>query len=233
MDKKINARKKAQRLARQRKMRNRRIALTICLMLAVSLASIGGTIAWLTAESGTVTNTFTSGNVTITLDEGDVYETTDDIPKDKKLGQFIEGAERVMANEYQVIPGSTYDKDPKVTVVDGSEDCYLFVEFVETNTPKSYFDYESTLTSANGWNPGDGSNIPDNVWYRTVLAGDTTKSWELLKGNKITVNATKVTETNMDAAKTAKLEWTAYACQKANVDSAADAWAILNPTAGA
>ena len=68
-DNKQNARKQAQRRARQRKQRNRRIALTACLMIAVMVASIGGTLAWLTDQTGPVTNTFTAGNIDITLDE--------------------------------------------------------------------------------------------------------------------------------------------------------------------
>ena len=57
----------AQRRARQRKQRNRRIAMTVALVLVVALASIGGTIAWLTATTGSVVNTFTVGNVDISL----------------------------------------------------------------------------------------------------------------------------------------------------------------------
>lgn len=108
MEKKINARKKAQRLARQRKMRNRRIALTICLILAIMLVSVGGTIAWLTANTAPVVNTFSVGDINITLTESENLD-------------------------LKVIPGKTITKDPVATVVADSEDCYLFVKVVKEN----------------------------------------------------------------------------------------------------
>ena len=57
----------AQRRARQRKQRNRRIAMTVALVLVVALASIGGTIAWLTDKTDPVVNTFTTADVDIDL----------------------------------------------------------------------------------------------------------------------------------------------------------------------
>ena len=233
MEKKINARKKAQRAARLRKQRNRRIALTLALMFVVAFASIGGTIAWLTAQTSEVKNTFTAGNIAITLNEGDVYEKDETIPEGGKLGKFKDnGATRVNANEYQAIPGNTYDKDPKVTVVGGSEECYLFVKF-EKGSAATYYTYESTLTTDNGWTQGTGDNgngVPTNVWFRTVEASNGDQSWYLLKDNQITVNSSAVTAGTMTSATAVELKWTAYACQTANVASAAAAWEILNPT---
>lgn len=86
------------------------------LMAAVLLVgtSILGTMAYLTSTD-TVTNTFTVGNVKITLDEA----------KANADGTLVEGAERVRANEYKLMPGHTYNKDPMVTVKAGSEDAYI------------------------------------------------------------------------------------------------------------
>lgn len=223
MDKK-NARK-----ARQRKLRNRRIALTLCLMLTVAVASIGGTIAWLTDKSSAVTNTFVSGNIRITLDEGKVYEPGDTIPKGGKLGGHKDNGEtRVQKNVYQAIPGNTYDKDPIVTVEGGSEDCWLFVKFEETGNPATYYTYTSALTSANGWTKGNGTGIPSNVWYRTnpVPASTQDQPFALLTGNTITVKDT-VTQDDMTAAASASLKWTAYAVQSANVADVATAWSYI------
>lgn len=111
----------AQRRARQRKQRNRRIAMTVALVLVVALASIGGTIAWLTATTASVTNTFTVGNIDITLDE----TTTD----------------------YKMVPGNTIAKDPKVTVKAGSEACWLFVKIEESANLDNYISYDV----AEGW----------------------------------------------------------------------------------
>jgi len=90
------------------------LLLVLCLVLVVS-ATVMGTLAYLTSTDSVV-NTFTVGNVQITLDEADVktngsYETNHD--------------NRVKANDYKLMPGHTYIKDPTVTVKAGSEDSYV------------------------------------------------------------------------------------------------------------
>ena len=101
----------------------RRILLLVaCAVLLVSL-SVGATLAYLTSTTGTVTNTFTVGNVNITLDEAkvDAYGKPDG---DKRTTD---------GNEYKLLPGHTYTKDPTVTVVKGSEPCYVRIKVTVTN----------------------------------------------------------------------------------------------------
>ena len=92
----------------------KKILLIAVCILAVAGISVMGTLAYLT-DSTAVVNTFTMGNVDITLDEADVDE----------YGVAIQGADRVTSNEYKLIPGMTYTKDPTVTVVKGSEESYV------------------------------------------------------------------------------------------------------------
>ncbi len=73
--------------------------------------TIGGTVAWLTANSETVKNTFSVGDITITLDET----------------SNLNIANRTTANAYKIIPGGTDSKDPLVTVNAESEKCYVYV----------------------------------------------------------------------------------------------------------
>lgn len=91
--------------------------IAVCAALLVCV-TIGATVAWLTAQSDEVTNTFTVGKVAITLDEKKVTEN----------GVPVEGAARVTANSYKLLPGSQYEKDPTVHVAAGSEPCIVFVE---------------------------------------------------------------------------------------------------------
>ena len=84
-----------------------------CALLLVA-ASVFGTMAYLTSTD-TVTNTFTVGKVKITLDEAKVNPD----------GTLVEGADRVKANSYKLLPGHTYNKDPMVTVLSGSESSYV------------------------------------------------------------------------------------------------------------
>ncbi|MEE0930227.1 MAG: SipW-dependent-type signal peptide-containing protein [Acutalibacteraceae bacterium] len=93
--------------------KSKALILLLCAMLLV-VSTVFGTIAYLTSEDKAV-NTFTVGNVSIKLDEADV----------NLDGTPIEGADRVDGNEYHLIPGQTYIKDPTVTVLEGSENSYI------------------------------------------------------------------------------------------------------------
>lgn len=103
------------------KTKSKALLLTLCAVLLVA-ASVLGTMAYLTSTD-TVTNTFTVGKVEIKLDEAKVTE--DGIP--------VEGAARVTANSYKLMPGTTYTKDPTVTVKAGSEDSYVRMKVTFNN----------------------------------------------------------------------------------------------------
>ena len=178
-------------------MKKKSIAVVLALVLLVCCA-VGGVLAWLTATTGPVVNTFTVGNVNI-----DLTETKDD---------------------FKMVPGNTIDKDPKVTVVGGSEDCWLFVKVDESTEPQlsKYIAYtvDSTVWKAL---PGE-----EGVYYCEVTASADNQEFNVLTGNKVTVK-TDVTKTMMDSisgenAPKPTLTFTAYACQKANFDTAAAAW---------
>lgn len=96
-------------------MKNMKKTLLVCLCaVAVLTAAVVGTLAWLT-DSEKATNTFTIGQVDITVDEAKVN--TDGTP--------VTGADRVTENQYHMIPGQTYTKDPTLTVEADSEEAYV------------------------------------------------------------------------------------------------------------
>ena len=88
------------------------IALCVCMCCL-----IGVTVAWLTSVTSEVKNTFTVGDIQITLDEANVT-----------LYGVKDGDSRVMTNEYKLIPGHQYLKDPTVTLTAGNEKCYIFIQ---------------------------------------------------------------------------------------------------------
>ena len=89
--------------------------LVACLCVALAVLTIAGTtLAYLTSQE-TVTNTFTVGKVEIKLDEA----------KANADGTLVPNADRVKENSYKLIPGHTYNKDPMVTVLKGSESSYI------------------------------------------------------------------------------------------------------------
>ena len=183
-------------------------------MLAVTLligCAIGGTVAWLTAKTDAVVNTFTYGDINITL-----AETT--------------------GTDYKIIPGKDINKDPKVTVKANSEACWLFVKVKAENWP-NFVKEDGTLKVAyaidNNWTKGDGTKIPSDVYYRSVTASNADQPFGVLSGDKITVSdeLTKAEINNLnDAAKTPKLTFTAYAVQKDGIADAATAWAKVPTT---
>ena len=106
------------------KTKSKALLLTLCAVLLVA-ASVLGTMAYLTS-SAEVKNTFTVGKVEIKLDEAKVN--ADGIP--------VEGADRVTANSYKLMPGNTYTKDPTVTVKAGSEESYVRMKVTFNNATK-------------------------------------------------------------------------------------------------
>ena len=101
------------------KTKSKALLLTLCAVLLIA-ASVLGTMAYLTSTD-TVTNTFTVGKVEIKLDETDVTNPT---------------GSRVQANSYKLMPGTTYTKDPTVTVKAGSEEAYVRMKVTFNNATK-------------------------------------------------------------------------------------------------
>lgn len=182
-----------------------------CLMLVVGV--VGGTVAWLTATTGSVVNTFTCGDINITL-----AETT--------------------GTSYKILPGNNITKDPTVTVSANSENCILFVKVEEENWP-TFTETNGTrkvrYEIADGWTALDTENHP-GVYYRTVTSSESNQDFAVLKDNTITVSG-NLTKGEIGGIKVSpKLTITAYAHQLATGNSEnptfdrATAWANLNPT---
>ncbi|MBO5347616.1 MAG: hypothetical protein J6A45_05740 [Lachnospiraceae bacterium] len=98
--------------------RTKKILVTLFCAVLLVTGTVAVTVAYLTASTEIVNNTFSVGSVAITLDEAkvDVY------------GDAITGVARVKTNAYKLVPGHEYTKDPTVHVTAGSEPCWLFVK---------------------------------------------------------------------------------------------------------
>ena len=149
----------------------------LCAVLLV-VGSVMGTLAYLTDRQAVV-NTFTVGNVDITVDEAPV---TPD-------GEVIPGEDRVEGNDYHLIPGQTYTKDPTMTVKKGSEESYVRMMvtincisqlrgiFGDGFLPHEYIDgkdsniwvYNSTVEN------GDNTVTYEFRYYKTVDAFEATE----------------------------------------------------------
>ena len=108
------------------KTKTKALLMSLCAVLLVA-ASVLGTMAYLT-DSKDVKNTFTVGNVAIKLDEAKVDEKgTQVVDKD---GNPVA---RVTENEYKLLPGHTYVKDPTVTVLKPSVASYVRMKVTFNN----------------------------------------------------------------------------------------------------
>lgn len=112
--------------------------------------SIGATLAWLTATTNEVQNTFTVGKVNITLQEHKYVEGTNS----------LDPSETTNANTYKLIPGKNMPKDPFVTVKANSEKCWLFVAIKEENNP------EIIDESATANDPAVQYGVNDGTWKK-------------------------------------------------------------------
>lgn len=196
-------------------MKKKAIVAVVALVLVLCCA-MGGTLAWLVDSTTEVKNTFTYGDINIDLSESDDLD-------------------------LKMIPGNSIKKDPVVTVKEGSEACWLFVEVKESEN----FDDFMTYAIAEGWTlyntTTSGSNIKtDNttadtyVIYREVVKTTKDELFYVLAGKDgyqngyVTVNDAVTKENLNDLDKNADgsanpektyptLTFTAYAVQKDNL----------------
>lgn len=183
---------------------------SVALMMACVLllgCFVGGTVAWLTAQTSEVKNTFSTSDIGVEL-----KETT---------------------TEYKMVPGWDITKDPKAWVTEGSEAAYLFVKVEKS----ANFDTFMTYEIADGWTELTSVDDDYKVYYREVTTGQMgeNNASAILKDNKVTVKNTVTKEMMSDEGFTQPtLTFTAYAHQLYKSETlekfeAATAWSNLNP----
>jgi len=86
----------------------KKLVIAVIALSLTLVCVIGGTLAFLVAQSNEVTNTFTYGKIELELTEE-------------------EGTNKNGIAYEDVVPGAILEKDPTVTVKAGSEDCFVYV----------------------------------------------------------------------------------------------------------
>ncbi|MBO5326651.1 MAG: hypothetical protein J6A84_00845 [Clostridia bacterium] len=175
-------------------MKHKKLIFAIIAAICTLAIGIGSTIAYFASVSGPVKNTFTVGDVALTL-----TETT--------------------GEEYRMIPGTAIKKDPLVTVVGGSEECYVYVKLDRANGLDDYVTY----ALADGWTLLGGF---DGVYYRMVEHSAVDKHYTVLQNDEMLIrsNLTKEKMAAIDAAALPQMKITAYAIQTLGIESASDGW---------
>ena len=211
------------------KTRSKALLLTLCAVLLVA-ASVLGTMAYLTSTDE-VTNTFTVGQVKIELDEA----------KANPDGSLVANADRVKANEYKLLPGHTYNKDPMVTVLSGSESSYvkMTVTFSKANELDAIFaPGGADLTSIfNGYDAakwiakGNTKDATANTrtyefWYKETVGAPTADVALDALFDSITVPGT-ITNEQLATIEGMTITVNAYAIQADGFANAEAAWAAF------
>lgn len=178
---------------------------TFVVMLALVLAlgcAVGGTIAWLTAQTPEVKNTFTYGNINIELNET-----------------------KPVNRQAKIVPGQDIEKDPTVKVLANSEACWLFVKVEAAGT---FVKDKVTYDIAAGWTKlEDGVyyrevNASDaNQDFYVLKDNKVTVSPDLTKDD-----IKDITAENQPT-----LSFTAYAIQKEGFADVAKAWEEVSKSA--
>ena len=197
-------------------------ALMLAAVMLVS-ATVAVTVAYLTSTTDVVNNTFTVGKVVITLDETKVDEYGENwVTEEEVSGETVvtpvqdkKDADRTMGNEYKLVPGHNYKKDPTIHVDEESENCWIFAE-ITVNVPEGVI---ADCSVNEGW-----TLVDENVyaWKEIVSAEDDIEVFD----DFTVAGDANVEQVTKDHAITIK----GYAVQADNFATAQIAW---NATFGA
>lgn len=182
----------------------KKVFMTVLCAAALVVASVLGTMAFLTSKDK-VNNTFTVGNVAITLDEAKVTD----------AGNPVEGADRVKANIYKLIPGHEYTKDPTVHVTANSEDSWVFIKVEDGLAAIEDDTTVADQITGNGWTALDGVA---GVYYKEYSSSTAATDLVVFETFKVKGDADVAQYAN------AKIDVTAYAIQKDGFTTPAAAW---------
>lgn len=215
------------------------IALVLCAILLVA-GSVMGTLAYLTSQAG-VKNTFTVGNVSITLHESLIDKETG-----KKLTGTDAGTTPVGIEDIKAIPGRVIDKDPTVTVLKGSEDCYVRLYMIirwseeadELFTPQEsqdWFNFESDWQLKAKLIDEDPNYVGTEVyefWHSTKIEGNKEEDTVLAPiFTKISVPG-ELTGAKFASLAESSIEIIAQAVQAEGFESEAAAFAAVSAPTG-
>lgn len=191
----------------------KKLTTVLAIVLVVAL-SVAGTYAYLTAQTDTVTNTFTAAGLasSFSLDESQANQQPD--------GSYtLNLNERVQANAYSVVPKVNLAKDPTVHVtLEKNVGAYVFLA-VDNNLGDGL---TATIddTQWTALNKTYTANGAEWTIYYKQLAGSATPAQvdiNVLAGQQIVVGDTVAEDCG-------NIVFNAYLTQSAGFTSALDAW---------
>lgn len=156
----------------------RALMLVACAVMLVCL-SVGATLAYLTATTGTVNNTFSVGKVSFPPEDDDNVAGGLDEAKvdDQGNGTLVKDADRVLQNSYKLYPDHNYAKDPTIHITKDSDACWVFftinktdLSFTRTTTNDDGTTTETTMADIQA---GDNAGMT----YKTIATQIADNDW--------------------------------------------------------
>lgn len=204
----------------------KKIALMATSLVLVVAMAVGGTLAYLTAQTKAVTNTFVVGNIgTLALQETD--------PDSKKL---VDANDQEL--EYLVIPGKNIVKDPQVTFTKADEEGVPVYVFVKVTTGSDWINTGSAYAIATNnmsWSvvSDTWTKLMDDggsqVYYRALGAEDQLTNTRVMTGDAINVSG-NITNEELSGLENLDLDivFQAYAIQQESFNGdVSAAWAAV------
>lgn len=198
------------------------LSLVLAFVLVIG-ASVAGTLAWLTAQTPTVTNTFTSAEL-FANPENDFTLWEHEAKDDDGDGVYtLNSSNEVTSNSYRILPGVNIPKNPTVDVVGLEEHAYLYIKVTSTLPEGLTYSIDSSnwtvLSGYDGVYVYSGPNAESNIVKATNSAPKTFEA-TILTDNQIVV-ADNYSGTSDDIT----LSFNAYMVQATgNGADAAEAW---------
>lgn len=207
------------------KNRSKALLLALCALMLV-VTTVFTTLAYLT-DTKSVVNTFTVGDVEITL-----TESVTNLYGEKTEGTITAGI-ATEGNEYKLVPNKSYVKDPKITVVAGSEAAFVYVKVVN-DIAALEADDDNTIAdqmAAKGWTQlvVDEANVP-NVYVKAAAVNASEGAVEVPVFDTVTI-AGDADLSSVTGDETITV--TAYAIQAEGFADAAAAWKAASGELGA
>lgn len=193
----------------------KKLTTVLAIVLVVAL-SVAGTYAYLTAQTDTVTNTFTTAGL---IDKDADFTLVESKANQQADGSYVlDTADKVQQNNYVVVPGVDMPKDPTVNLkLKANIDAYVFLAVnnnlkgMSVTIDPAWGRVITTYTDANG--------VAWDIYAQKVAgtAADQTLTFNVLEGTTVTVD--KAAD-SYDG----KIVFNAYLTQATGFDSALLAW---------
>jgi predicted ribosomally synthesized peptide with SipW-like signal peptide len=199
--------------------------------------SIAGTLAYLTAKEDVV-NTFTMGKIDIDLTETKVNESFEPVTENTTDADgnpiYVKTDE---GNEYRIVPGAEYVKDPTITVKADSEEAYVRMmvtidkwgkmsEFTDLAT--MFKGLDSTVWKREATNTTDGTLVAEFRYVKSATVEGTDEDYDLDALFTTLVIPENLTTEDVEALEGFEIAVEGHAIQATGFEDADEAWAAFD-----